>query len=220
VARARTAWHELTVEETLDPATRRLRLPGGEIVLLSDTVGFVRRLPHQLVEAFASTLEETLAGDVILHVADASAPDDELEAQIRAVDDVLRQIGAEATPRILVLNKIDRCDEVARRRLRNRHPEAVQVSARTREGLVDLEDAVARHFAGRFERVELLVPHSEGRVLAELYALGSPIEREDGPDGVHVRAHLPHAVAERYRAFAVAGGEGSRAAHAARRTSA
>jgi GTP-binding protein HflX len=102
-----------------------------------------------------------------------------------------------------VLNKIDRCDEVTRRRLVNRAPDAVLVSARTGENLDGLRERVAEHFAGRFERVELLVPHEEGAVLAQLYALGSPIERDDEPEGVRVRAHLPVGLIERYAAFRV-----------------
>jgi GTP-binding protein HflX len=188
--------------ETLDPTTRAFDHLGRTYVV-TDTVGFIRKLPHGLVEAFASTLEETLAGDLILHVADGSADEDELGGQLAAVDAVLEEIGADALPRLLVLNKIDRCDEVARRRLRNRHPDAVLVSASTGEGLDALRQAVAERFAGRFARVELLVPHAEGAVLAELYGLGSPIEREERADGVLVRAHLPLGLAERYARYRV-----------------
>jgi GTP-binding protein HflX len=100
-----------------------------------------------------------------------------------------------------VLNKIDRLDPLSRRRVRNAHPEAALVSARTGEGLDVLADRIAQFFAGRFERVELLVPHGEGAVLSALYALGQPIEREDTDDGVLVRAHLPEAEARRYAPF-------------------
>jgi GTP-binding protein HflX len=188
---------------TLDPTTRAFDHLGRTYVV-TDTVGFIRKLPHGLVAAFSSTLEETLAGDLILHVCDASAEEEELVAQIRAVDDVLDEIGANELPRMLVLNKIDRCDEVTRRRLRNRHPDAVQVSAETGEGLGQLIDEIARRFAGRFERVELLVPFERGDVLGELYDLGSPIEREEEAEGVRVRAHLPKGIAERYAAFRTA----------------
>src|SRR5262249_33634108 len=114
--------------ETLDPTTRAFEHLGRAYVV-TDTVGFIRKLPHGLVEAFASTLEETLAGDLILHVADASADEDELVDQQLAVESVLEEIDAGAIPRMLVLNKVDRCDEVTRRRLQNRYPEAVLVSA-------------------------------------------------------------------------------------------
>ncbi|HEY1478501.1 MAG TPA: GTPase HflX [Gaiellales bacterium] len=187
---------------TLDPTTRAFDHLGRTYVV-TDTVGFIRKLPHGLVEAFASTLEETLAGDLILHVCDASAEEDELNAQIAAVDGVLEEIGASDLPRLIVLNKIDRCDEVTRRRLRNRQPGAVQVSAQTGEGIPDLVVEIGKRFAGRFERVELLVPYERGEVLGELYDLGSPIEREEEAEGVRVRAHLPRGVAERYAEFRV-----------------
>jgi GTP-binding protein HflX len=187
---------------TLDPTTRAFDHLGRTYVV-TDTVGFIRKLPHGLVEAFASTLEETLAGDLILHVCDASAEEDELTAQIAAVESVLEEIGAGELPRLLVLNKIDRCDEVARRRVRNRHADAVMVSAETGEGIEELIAEIARQFAGRFERVELLVPFDRGEVLGELYDLGSPIEREEEAEGVRVRAHLPRGIAARYAEFRV-----------------
>jgi len=136
-----------------------------------------------------------------VHVVDASVPEDELLAMIDAVDDVLVEVGASEKPRLLVLNKIDRLSEDDRRRLRNRNPDAVLVSAVTGEGVLDVEQAIGEHFAGRFERVALLVPFDQGGILAELYALGSPLEREDTAEGVLIRAHLPHSLAERYAAF-------------------
>jgi GTPase len=187
---------------TLDPTTRAFDHLGRTYVV-TDTVGFIRKLPHGLVEAFASTLEETLAGDLILHVCDASAEDEELAAQIAAVEGVLEEIGASEIPRLVVLNKIDRCDEVTRRRLRNRHPGAVQVSAASGEGIEALVGEIGNRFAGRFQRVELLVPYSRGEVLGELYDLGSPIEREEEADGVRIHAHLPRGIAERYAEFRV-----------------
>jgi GTPase len=187
---------------TLDPTTRAY-VHLGRTYVVTDTVGFIRKLPHGLVEAFASTLEETLAGDLILHVCDASVDEDELAAQTAAVESVLEEIGAGELPRLLVLNKIDRCDEVTRRRLRNCHEGAVQVSAETGEGIQDLIVEIAHRFAGRFERVELLVPFERGEVLGELYDLGSPIEREEEAEGVRVRAHLPRGIAARYAEFRV-----------------
>jgi GTP-binding protein HflX len=187
---------------TLDPTTRAY-VHLGRTYVVTDTVGFIRKLPHGLVEAFASTLEETLAGDLILHVCDASVDEDELAAQTAAVESVLEEIGAGELPRLLVLNKIDRCDEVTRRRLRNRHEGAVQVSAETGEGIQELIVEIAHRFAGRFERVELLVPYERGEVLGELYDLGSPIEREEEAEGVRVRAHLPRGIAARYAEFRV-----------------
>lgn len=191
--------------ETLDPTTRRFTHVGREYTI-TDTVGFIRKLPHGLVEAFASTLEETLSGDLILHIVDASLPEEERDEQMRAVDDVLTQIGADELPRMVVLNKIDLVADDERERLRNRLPEARLVSSHTREGLEELEIAIAEHFAGRFEPVDLLVPHTEGAVLSSLYALGAPIsEREDTADGVRIRARLPKAERDRYARFEVAG---------------
>ncbi len=188
--------------ETLDPTTRRYSHIGRDYTL-TDTVGFIRKLPHGLVEAFASTLEETLAGDLILHVVDAALDEDERNEQMHSVDEVLHQIGADHLPRIIVLNKIDLVDAADRERLTNRLPDALQVSSATREGLDDLEIAIAEHFSGRFEPVDLLVPHDEGSVLSALYALGAPIsEREDTAEGVRIRARLPKHERDRYARFA------------------
>jgi GTPase len=190
--------------ETLDPTTRGFEHEGRRY-LVTDTVGFIRRLPHQLVEGFAATLEETLVADIILHVADASARDDQLDAMVAAVEEVLDEIGASELPVQLVLNKIDRVDEIGRRRLENRFPDAPQVSAVTGEGLDELRSRVAERFANRFEPVRLLIPYDEGARLSELYALGAPIEqREDTPDGVLVVAKLPHHVLTRYAPFLIA----------------
>ena len=190
--------------ETLDPTTRGFEHDGRRY-LVTDTVGFIRRLPHQLVEGFASTLEETLVADMVLHVVDASASDEEQDRQREAVDDVLHEIGAGDLPRELVLNKIDRVDPLGRRRLRNRFPGALQVSALDGEGLDELRAELARRFDDRFERVRLLVPYEEGARLSELYALGTPVEeREDTPDGVVVVARLPRRDLVRFAPFLVA----------------
>jgi GTP-binding protein HflX len=188
--------------ETLDPTTRAYVF-GGRAYTMTDTVGFIRKLPHGLVDAFASTLEETLAGDLILHVADAAAGEEDRLAQQAAVESVLDEIGAGEIPRLLVLNKVDLLDPLTRRRLQNANPDAVLTAAATGEGLEDLEAAIAEFFATRFEAVELLVPHDQGAALASLYALGAPIEREDTAEGVVIRAHLPEAEARRYAPFRV-----------------
>jgi GTP-binding protein HflX len=189
--------------ETLDPTTRAFEHDGRRY-LLTDTVGFIRRLPHQLVEGFASTLEETLVADVILHVADASVSEDQIDSMVGAVDEVLAEIGARELPVELVLNKIDRVDEVGRRRLANRFPDAAQVSAQTGEGLDALKARIAERFAAQLETVRLLVPYDEGRCLSELYALGAPIEeREDTAEGVLVRARLPRGELRRFAPFLV-----------------
>ena len=189
--------------ETLDPTTRSFEQDGRRY-LVTDTVGFIRRLPHQLVEGFAATLEETLVADLVLHVADASAPEDRLDEQLRAVNGVLEEIGAAELPIELVLNKVDAVDVLRRRRLENRFPGSVQVSARTGEGLDELRSRIAERFAHRFELVELLLPYSEGSKLAELYALGPPIEsRTDREDGVLIRARLPERDVRRFARFLV-----------------
>jgi GTPase len=200
---ARVAVHD-RLFETLDPTTRAFEHDGRRY-LVTDTVGFIRRLPHDLVEGFAATLEETLSAELVLHVVDASAPDDELDRMIAAVEDVLGEIGAAELPVELVLNKIDAVDPLGRRRLANRFPAAPQVSALTGEGLAELRERVAERFSERFELVRLLVPHRDGSKLAELYALGTPIdEREDTEEGVLIRARLPRRELSRFAAYLIA----------------
>ena len=199
--------------ETLDPTTRGFDHDGRRY-LVTDTVGFIRRLPHQLVEGFAATLEETLVADLVLHVADASAADERLDEMTAAVEAVLAEIDADDLPVELVLNKIDAVDPLRRRRLASRFPGALQVSARTGEGLDALRERIASHFAQRFQPVRLLVPYEEGGKLAELYALGAPIdERVDRPEGVLVRARLPRAEVHRFASYLVAETDDAAAAH-------
>src|SRR3954468_12431443 len=196
--------------ETLDPTTRGFEHDGRRY-LVTDTVGFIRRLPHQLVEGFASTLEETLVADLVVHVADASQPEERLVEQLHAVDSVLNEIGASSLPVMLVLNKIDRLDPLARRRLTSRYHDALQISALKGEGLDDLRGRIAQHFAERFEEVRLLVPYADGARLAELYALGAPIEeRRDEAEGVFVRARLPRRDLVRFAPCVVADAERQR----------
>jgi GTP-binding protein HflX len=190
--------------ETLDPTTRGFEHDGRRY-LVTDTVGFVRRLPHQLVEGFAATLEETLVADLVLHVVDGSVAEDKLIEQIAAVNEVLHEIGADELPVELVINKIDAVDVLHRRRLANRYPDALQVSALTGEGLDALRARIADRFAERFEPVRLLLPYEEGGKLNELYALGAPIEeREDTDEGVLVVARLPRREITRFARYLVA----------------
>jgi GTP-binding protein HflX len=190
---------------TLDPTTRVLRA-GGHDYLLTDTVGFIRKLPHQLVDAFGATLEETLRADLILHVVDASVPEEDLDSMTRAVDDVLHEIAADEAPRLLVLAKADRIDDERRSELSHRHPGALLVSAASGEGIEALIERVQLEFARRLLEVELLVPYGEGGRLAELHELAGDLEREDTPEGVRVSVRLPASVAARYASFALSPG--------------
>jgi GTP-binding protein HflX len=187
---------------TLDPTTRLLRA-GGRDYLLTDTVGFIRKLPHQLVDAFGATLEETRLADLVLHVVDASVPEEELVEMTRAVEDVLHEIGADEAPQVLVLAKADQVDVDRRAELQHRHPDAVLVSALTGEGIDGLIERIEEEFARTLQPVELLIPYEEGARLAELHEIAGDLEREEMADGVRVAARLPATVAARYSSFAV-----------------
>jgi GTP-binding protein HflX len=189
---------------TLDPNTRAMRIHGRPY-LMTDTVGFIRKLPHQLVEAFGATLDETRLADLILHVVDASAPEDDMVEMLRAVDDVLEEIGAGDRPRLLVLNKADMIDTDRREELRFRHPEGVLVSALTGEGLEALADGIEEAFRATLRPVDLLLPFEEGGRLAELHDVAGELDRTDTAEGVRVRGRVPATVAERYARFAVNG---------------
>jgi GTPase len=190
--------------ETLDPTTRAFEHDGRRY-LITDTVGFIRRLPTELVEGFAATLEETLVADLVLHVVDATVSDERLDEQAAAVAGVLHDIGADDIPREVVVNKIDAVDLLRRRRLANRLPDALQISARTGEALEELRARIADRFADRFEAVHLFLPYEDGGKLAELYELGAPIEeREDRAGGVYVRARLPRRELRRFAGYLVA----------------
>jgi GTP-binding protein HflX len=193
---------------TLDPATRSFEISGRSF-LLTDTVGFIRKLPHQLVDAFAATLEEALEADLILHVADAAAGEDELHDALGAVDDVLAEIDAAERPRLLVLNKVDLLDDDQRRALEFRHPGAVQLSAETGLGLETLTETIEARFRASLTPLELLLPYSEGGQLSELHALAGDMEREDTADGVLVKVNLPAGAAARFERFALTNGNGA-----------
>jgi GTPase len=189
--------------ETLDPTTRAFR-EDGRSYLVTDTVGFIGKLPHTLVEAFAATLEETLAGDLVLLVADASTGEDGMRRQLDEVRAVLADIGADELPTMLVVNKIDAIDALTRRRLENRFSDAVLISARTGENLDELKRRVADFFSSRYVDVRLLVPHAEGSELSALYSTGAPITaREDAAEGVLVTARLPRDMVGRFAAYRV-----------------
>jgi len=188
---------------TLDPTTRTLKL-GGRPYLLTDTVGFISKLPHQLVDAFAATLEETRRAELLAHVLDASAPESQAAIMQRSVQETLEEIGAGERPRLLVLNKIDLLDEAARDELRFRHPDAVLVSGVTGEGLAELGERIERELAHTLRPLDLLVPYADGGSLAELHQLAGEVSREDTAEGVRVHALVPARLAERFARFAVA----------------
>jgi len=188
---------------TLDPTVRTWRF-NGRRYLLSDTVGFIRKLPHQLVDAFGATLEETRRADLLVHVIDASTPELQMEEMMRSVAETLEEIGAGERPRVLVLNKIDLLDEDAREDLRTHHPDAVLVSGGASRGLDELGERIERELAHTLRPVELLVPYAHGGSLAELHEVAGEIARQDTPEGVRVRALVPARFAERFAQFAVA----------------
>jgi GTP-binding protein HflX len=173
---------------TLDPRTRRLSLPGGRHATLSDTVGFVRKLPHDLVEAFKSTLEEVGRADLVLHVADASAVDP--EEQMSAVREVLGEIGAAALPEVLALNKWDKVDEMQRARIVRRFPDGVPVSALTGEGVEALAERLALSLPHPPIEVRLLVPFERADVVPLLYRRAEILTTEDRPEGTYVVARV------------------------------
>lgn len=185
---------------TLDPTTRRLALPGGEPVLLSDTVGFVRRLPHGLVESFKSTLEVTATSDLLVHVVDSTSSDP--LGQIAAVREVLREIGAEDVPELLVFNKLDTARAEAEELCRE-HPGSVAISAKTGEGI----DALLRTIGDRMRAiavvVELMVPYDRGDVMAAIHREGEVVSTSHEDGGIRVRARLSDASAGRLAEFLV-----------------
>jgi GTP-binding protein HflX len=189
---------------TLDPTTRAYRHRGRRY-LVTDTVGFIRKLPHQLVEAFKATLEETVIADLIVHVVDASEPEHHRREAIAAVDSVLEEIGAGAAPRLLAFNKIDLLDPADARELEIREPGSTPISAATGEGLGRLRDRITEAFEAGLRSVELLLPYSEGSVLAELHELAGDLERTDKAEGVVVRAKIPAALTHRFADFALNG---------------
>jgi len=189
---------------TLDPLTRLVRL-GGRAALVTDTVGFIRKLPHTLIEAFAATLEETCRADLILHVVDGTVEAGRRRQMERTVEATLEEIGASDLPQLKVFSKADRLSAEQREALELESPGAVLVSGTTGEGLADLADAVERALRGRLQPIELLLPYSSLSRLAELHALGAPLRRTDTPEGVRVRALLPPELFDRYAPFAVNG---------------
>ena len=179
---------------TLDPTVRRSQTPDGREFTVSDTVGFVRNLPHQLVAAFASTLEEVANADLVLHVVDASHPDP--EGQIAAVREVLADVpGALEVPEVLVLNKCDIAEPEVLIRLRGRREPTVEVSALTGEGLAELLQTVAERLPRPAERVELLLPYSRGDLIAEAHSKGEVLSESHVGEGYQLIALVSEALA-------------------------
>jgi GTPase len=173
---------------TLDPTTRRLELPDGRPCVFTDTVGFVRKLPHTLVEAFKSTLEEAMRADLLVHLVDGAEPDP--ESQYNAVRDILGEIGAAEVPELTVVNKVDAVSEVGLARLRRRLPEAVFVSALTGEGIEAMLQRIAEKVPHPDVEVDLLVPYDRGDVVAALHAAGAVISEQYDEGGTRLRARL------------------------------
>jgi GTP-binding protein HflX len=183
---------------TLDPTTRRLSLPGGEPVLLTDTVGFVRRLPHGLVEAFKGTLEVASQADYLVHVVDSSAADP--DGQIAAVRTVLTEIDADAVPELLVFNKADLAPGRAKE-LVDDHPGSVAVSAVSGEGIDDFLRVLGDRLRALTAIVELVVPYDRGDVLAAIHREGEVVSTAEEADVLRVRARLSDASAGRLAEF-------------------
>jgi GTP-binding protein HflX len=187
---------------TLDPAVRRAQTPAGHDYTLTDTVGFVRHLPHQLVEAFRSTLEESADADLILHVVDGADP--EPEAQIAAVRGVLADIGAAKVPELIVVNKIDSADPVVLQGLRAREPGSLSVSAKPGAGLPALAEAIEAALPRLDVQVRVVVPYSRGDLVARAHAEGEVLQAEHMPDGTLLQARVLPRLAAQLEAAALA----------------
>ncbi|HEX2563247.1 MAG TPA: GTPase HflX [Acidimicrobiales bacterium] len=185
---------------TLDATTRRLSLPGGETVLVTDTVGFIRKLPHQLVEAFRSTLDVAVDADLLVHVVDASAPDP--AGNIRAVRDVLAEIGADGVPELLAFNKSDLAPGSAKR-LVDVWEGSVALSATTGEGVEDLLLTIGSRLRSVMPVVEMLIPFDRGDVLAAAHRAGEVLRESAGETGMLIRGRFDDATVNRYREFVV-----------------
>ena len=184
---------------TVDPTTRRLDLPGGERVLVTDTVGFVRKLPHQLVQAFRSTLDEVAEAELLLHVVDVSGPDP--VTHMDAVRTVLRDIGADDVPELIIFNKADLADPDQAKRLHDRHPGSVLLSATTGEGVDDLLTAIGDRLREMTQVVELVVPYDRGDVIAAVHRAGEVVSESHDPDATRLWARIRPEDVGRFREF-------------------
>jgi GTP-binding protein HflX len=187
---------------TLDPTTRRTSTADGRVYTLSDTVGFVRHLPHQLVEAFRSTLEEVSDSDLLLHVVDGSQ--DDPEGQIAAVREVLAEIGAAHVPELIVVNKSDVADPTVVARLLAREPHSVVVSARTGEGIGNVLSAIELDLPRPSVEIEALVPYARGDLMNRVHEYGEVLGVEHTGDGTVVKARVNPDLAGELEEFAIA----------------
>jgi GTP-binding protein HflX len=188
---------------TLDPTTRRSRTADGRIYTLTDTVGFVRHLPHQLVESFRSTLEEIGEADLLLHVVDGS--DENPEEQVSAVREVLGEINASSVREIIVVNKVDTADEMTLTRLRHLLPDAAFVSARTGAGIEQLRLIIAGALPNPAVSVSVLVPFTEGALVSRVHAEGTVLTEEHTADGTRLHARVYPDLAGLLAPFAAVG---------------
>jgi GTPase len=180
---------EDTLFATLDPTTRRSTTSDGRVYTLSDTVGFVRHLPHQIVEAFRSTLEEVAEADLVVHVVDGAHPDP--EEQVRAVREVLSEVGADRLPELLVVNKTDIASPESVRRLLAINEDAVAVSAMTGHGMGGLLEAMEHALSKGSIDMELLVPFDRGDVVDFVHRVGEVLAEGHDPAGTRIKARLP-----------------------------
>jgi len=185
---------------TLDPATRRTRTADGRVYTLSDTVGFVRHLPHQLVEAFRSTLEEVAQADLIVHVVDGAHVDP--REQVRAVREVLAEVGAEKVPELLVVNKIDITDEETQLRLKRLWPDAVFVSARTGRGLDALREAIELRLPRPAVVLDVVIPYQRGDLVARVHERGEILASEHTDRGTALRVRVDEMLAAELAPYA------------------
>ncbi|MER7989302.1 GTPase HflX [Streptomyces noursei] len=184
---------------TLDPTVRRAETPSGRLYTLADTVGFVRHLPHHLVEAFRSTMEEVADADLILHVVDGSHP--EPEEQLAAVREVIRDVGATEVPEIVVVNKADAADPLTLQRLLRQEKRALVVSARTGEGIVELLTLLDEELPRPQVEIEVLVPYTQGALVSRAHAEGEVISEEHTADGTVLKARVHEELAAEFRPF-------------------
>ena len=188
---------------TLDPTTRRLRLPTNQNVLLSDTVGFIRKLPHGLVEAFKATLEEVVQADMLLHVVDISSP--HVEEQIEAVKAVLKEIGATDKTTLMVFNKVDcLADKGAWPRFHHKYPASVAISAKTGKGIEALLSEISTQIRPERELVELKIPHEESALIARLHKVGQVVEKRYLTKVAKFKARVPQHFHSEFSRFIVA----------------